>query len=328
MNKLTVSVIGGTTYDHIVLPGGDKTGSFGGISYNLLALSYLMGTGVKIKPLTRLGRKRIAGFKRLLQGRRNVDKSGILLSKAGSDECFLEYSSNGERKQHLIPCSSPFTIEETKSLLSSRLVLFNNILGDEIKLDILKFAHHRSRGLIMMDMHSKMLGTRKNGERYRRALSHPRQWIRQLDILQANEWEFSLLVKRKIRNETGFRQAALEVLALGPRAVVVTRGEQGSLTAFRQEGELKLFRCPAYPVSRVVDTTGCGDVFSAGFIYGYLRHADFKRASVLGNAAAGVCSSSRGLKGLPRLRGLESKLKGELKQIWGVLDSLGKYYSV
>ena len=59
-SKLAVSVIGGTTYDRVLLPGGGESRSFGGITYNLMALSYLFGGSARIRALTRVGRERAA----------------------------------------------------------------------------------------------------------------------------------------------------------------------------------------------------------------------------------------------------------------------------
>jgi sugar/nucleoside kinase (ribokinase family) len=79
------------------------------------------------------------------------------------------------------------------------------------------------------------------------------------------------------------------VLALGPEAVLVSRGAQGSalVTADRR------LDYPAFP-AQVVDTTGCGDACSAGFIIGLLRGWPPEDAAWLAMAAASLVVSGLG----------------------------------
>jgi sugar/nucleoside kinase (ribokinase family) len=84
-------------------------------------------------------------------------------------------------------------------------------------------------------------------------------------------------------------EAARAVLALGPAAVLVSRGAQGSalITAGRR------LDYPAFP-AQVVDTTGCGDACSAGFITGLLRGWAIEDAAWLAMAAASLVVSGLG----------------------------------
>ncbi len=65
---------------------------------------------------------------------------------------------------------------------------------------------------------------------------------------------------------------------------------------------------PAYPVEDVVDVTGCGDVFGAGFVTEYLRSSNFYRAMEFANRAAGVNSLLRGTNELDKLLPLMDEL--------------------
>ncbi|MBN2447802.1 MAG: sugar kinase, partial [Phycisphaerae bacterium] len=70
---------------------------------------------------------------------------------------------------------------------------------------------------------------------------------------------------RMLSGQTNLITAAREILKLGPRFVVVKKGEHGSLLISHDD----LFIMPAYPTTKVVDPTGCGDSF-AGAMMGYL----------------------------------------------------------
>lgn len=81
-----------------------------------------------------------------------------------------------------------------------------------------------------------------------------------IDLLTINEGEAKLLA-----NEPNVVVAAEKILGMGPKAVVVKRGEYGAFLFFQNE----IFSCPAVPIRRVVDPTGAGDTFAGGLI-GYL----------------------------------------------------------
>ncbi|MFC6083813.1 carbohydrate kinase family protein [Sphaerisporangium aureirubrum] len=96
---------------------------------------------------------------------------------------------------------------------------------------------------------------------------------------------------------SGVEEAAAALLAEGPTSVIVTLGGEGSLVA-TAEG---VTRVPALDVP-VVDTTGCGDAYCAGFIAGLLDGRDVLAAARLGTAVAarvaGGLGSDAGLDGL------------------------------
>ncbi|MEV3923802.1 carbohydrate kinase family protein [Actinomadura coerulea] len=84
-------------------------------------------------------------------------------------------------------------------------------------------------------------------------------------------------------------KAAAALLARGPRTVVVTLGGEGSLVATAEGAH----RLPALPVE-VVDTTGCGDAYCAGFITGLTRGRDVLEAARWGTAAAATVAQGLG----------------------------------
>jgi sugar/nucleoside kinase (ribokinase family) len=93
----------------------------------------------------------------------------------------------------------------------------------------------------------------------------------------------------KLTDTADLDVAASKVLALGPAAVLVSRGENGC-ALFTLDGR---FDYPAFP-ARVVDTTGCGDACSAGFIVGILHGWPARDAAWLAMAAASLVVSGLG----------------------------------
>lgn len=104
----------------------------------------------------------------------------------------------------------------------------------------------------------------------------------QVDILVINEGE-----TRQLAGEANLVKAARSVLAMGPKTLVVKRGEYGVLVF----GGHSIFSAPAYPLEEVFDPTGAGDTFAGGFI-GYLAatgdfsEAAIRKATVFGSVMA------------------------------------------
>jgi sugar/nucleoside kinase (ribokinase family) len=84
--------------------------------------------------------------------------------------------------------------------------------------------------------------------------------LRHVDLLVINEAE-----TRQLAGEANLVKAARTVLAMGPKTLVVKRGEYGVIMF----SEHSIFTVPAYPLETVFDPTGAGDTFAGGFM-GYL----------------------------------------------------------
>jgi sugar/nucleoside kinase (ribokinase family) len=97
-----------------------------------------------------------------------------------------------------------------------------------------------------------------------------------VDILFANIGELKSLY------ETADESAALAALREEPALGVVTRSAEGALVVSRDE----TISVPVYPVSRVVDTTGAGDLFAAGFLAGIAHDLAARDCARLGALAA------------------------------------------
>jgi sugar/nucleoside kinase (ribokinase family) len=100
---------------------------------------------------------------------------------------------------------------------------------------------------------------------------------RTVDLIFANEAEL-----RSLYQSSDF-EAAIKALRADIDVAVVTRSEKGCLVLGPDGAEA----VPAFAVDRVVDTTGAGDLFAAGFLCGLARGADDRTCGRLGALAAG-----------------------------------------
>jgi sugar/nucleoside kinase (ribokinase family) len=109
--------------------------------------------------------------------------------------------------------------------------------------------------------------------------------LERVDMLLLNDEEARLLSGRD-----NLPAAARAIRALGPKAVVVKRGDAGALL-FHEGG---VFAAPAFPIETVADPTGAGDSFAGGFM-GWLAHtgdlspAGIRTALIIGSALASFC---------------------------------------
>ncbi|MGH6809287.1 MAG: adenosine kinase, partial [Ensifer adhaerens] len=99
-----------------------------------------------------------------------------------------------------------------------------------------------------------------------------------VDIVFANKQEALALY------ETENFDLALEKLSKDCKLAAVTLSEEGSVVVRGTER----VRVGATPLAQVVDTTGAGDLYAAGFLYGYTTGRSLKDCSRLGNLAAGI----------------------------------------
>lgn len=108
----------------------------------------------------------------------------------------------------------------------------------------------------------------------------------EIDILFANEGELATL--------TGESDFDAGVAALAPKVplLVVTRGEHGAIAV--SGGELT--HVPAEPIAKVVDTTGAGDLFAAGFLFGHVRGMEIAKCLQLGAICAAEIISHMGAR--------------------------------
>jgi len=120
------------------------------------------------------------------------------------------------------------------------------------------------------------------------------QVMRRVDAVIINEGEI-----REYTEEYNVLEAARHILELGPRYVVLKRGEYGAILF---EGD-RIFAAPAFPTWDVRDTTGAGDSFAGGFV-GYLDscqsldHASFRSAVVYGSCLASFTVEDFSIRGL------------------------------
>ncbi len=121
--------------------------------------------------------------------------------------------------------------------------------------------------------------------------------LKEVDVLTINDEE-----ARQLSTEYSLVKAAKVILAMGPKYLIIKKGEHGALLFNNEE----VFFAPALPLEEVFDPTGAGDSFAGGFI-GYLAKTNdisfenMKRAVINGSAMASFCVEKFGTQKLTEI---------------------------
>jgi len=129
------------------------------------------------------------------------------------------------------------------------------------------------------------------------ALEDLKKVLKKVDVVTINDEEARIL-----SGEYSLVKAARKILEMGPKYLIIKKGEHGALLFNNEE----VFFAPALPLEEVFDPTGAGDTFAGGFI-GYLAATEdisfdnMKRAIIYGSAMASFCVEKFGTERLQNL---------------------------
>ena len=225
-----------------------------------------------------------------------VDIAGIKVSNGRSGLCLAFVDTNGDRALLIDPGVN------------------DNITLDDINIDYVrktKFLHlsgfickeskqsFETQKVLMREINKTKISFDPGQIYAEMGLKKLRDIIKNTDIILSNKNEIKML--------TGldYKDGAQLLLNKGVEIVVVKLGVDGCY-ATNSEREFKI---PIYNVN-VIDTTGAGDAFNAGFLYGLIKDKNIEECGKLGNKVASFCIQKIGCRdGLPTLKDLVN-LKG------------------
>jgi sugar/nucleoside kinase (ribokinase family) len=186
-----------------------------------------------------------------------------------------KYGANTNRRtQRVLAKADPFTVDEVKDL-EAKVFHLGSLLADDFSPEVVRTL--KGRGLISIDVQGYLREVR--GESVHACPWKDKEEILAMtDILKLNEYEMQV-----ITDSNDPHTVARKLSDLGVREVVLTFGNYGSL--IYTDGQF--FEIPAYKPRRVVDATGCGDTYSAGYLYSRAQGLSCKES---GKFAAAMCT--------------------------------------
>jgi sugar/nucleoside kinase (ribokinase family) len=140
------------------------------------------------------------------------------------------------------------------------------------------------------------------------AMADLEEVLKHVDVLLLNDSE-----ARQLSAQYSLMKAAKEIMSMGPKYVVVKKGEHGALL-FHQD---RVFVAPALPLEEVFDPTGAGDTFAGGFV-GHLASTkdisfeNMKTAVIIGSAMASFCVEKFGTARMKEIR--KEDINGRISQ--------------
>lgn len=219
-----------------------------------------------------------------------VDTQGIIVSKQGRSGNVMGYvDKNGDRALYVDPGVNDSLEYEEIDLQYAKATQFlhlTSFVGDTSFHAQVELLKRLSSVKISFDP----------GELYaRRGLAALRSMIEKSFVMFPNENEVKLLTGKT------YERGAEVLLNSGARIVVVTLGRRGCYVTDGKETHL----VEPYKVA-VVDTTGAGDAFCGGFIYGLIKNEGLHKCGELGNSVASRCLQKVGAReGLPTISTLQ-----------------------
>jgi len=269
---MSILVVGSVAYDTVETPFGKAERVLGGsASFFAVAASFFSPVNLVGVVGRDFGEKQLAAF-----AGRSIDLSGLERMDGQTFHWQGKYSFDLNARETVCTDLNVFEFFKPKipaSYRASEHVFLGNI-DPLLQREVLQQVD-RPRLVACDTMNFWIEGKPKE----------LRETLRKTDVLLINDAE-----ARELSGEWNIVKAARAIRAMGPRTLVVKKGEHGVLM-FSDEGS---FAAPAYPLEAVFDPTGAGDTFAGGFL-GYLAGGEsldeetLRKAVIMGSTLASFC---------------------------------------
>ena len=185
------------------------------------------------------------------------------------------YGENqNERKQRVLAKADPFTIQQLEHI-DAKVYHLGSLLSDDFSPEVVEYLS--KKGHVSIDVQGYLREV-KDEKVYAIDWKEKKEVLKHTYYLKVNEIEMETITGVKDAHE-----AAKLIHSWGVTEVIITLGSEGSLIYVDDT----FYEVPAYAPHEVVDATGCGDTYSAGYLYKRLQGATPTEA---GKFAAAMCT--------------------------------------
>lgn len=192
------------------------------------------------------------------------------------------YSANQDhREQNVLHKAAPFTTAQMPDI-ESRIFHLGPLLSDDITVDLLKSL--AQKGTVSLDIQGYLRYVKDQKVLYK-DWADKKEALPHVSILKANEFEMEV-----VTGTSDVRKGAEYLADLGVKEVIITLGSKGSLIYKDND----FFKIPAYKPTAIVDATGCGDTYMAGYLSKKIQGAGVQEAGEFGAAMATLKIQSSG----------------------------------
>jgi sugar/nucleoside kinase (ribokinase family) len=285
MHPVSLLVVGSVAYDAIETPRGKVDRALGGAAtYFSIAASHF----TRVNLVGVVGEDFADSDAKVFE-RRQIDLSGLERAPGKTFFWSGRYSENLNERTTLATDLNVFAAFNPKlpeSYRNSKYVFLANI-DPTLQRSVLQQTRGKPK-LVALDTMNYWI---------ERAPDALREILKLTDILMINDSE-----TRQLSSEHNLLRAARHILRLGPKTLVIKRGEHGAMMVHKN----RAFCVPAFPLEEVHDPTGAGDSFAGGFM-GYLAgvgrtsETELRRAMVYGSVMGSFTVERFGLERLRRV---------------------------
>jgi ribokinase len=243
----------------------------------------------------------------------NVDTKFIKYSEHhGTGSAYIALNKRGDRRIYAHSGAANYLSKEDlleKELINTKIIFLSSLKNLEPFIEAAIIGRNNkipvvlNPGMLIIDQ----------------GLKNIKKLLEKIDLLILSQNEYASLfnIEECDLNEDLIQEKSSTLFKLGIQAIITTLGKKGALLLTRSRAEL----LPPLKLNSLIDTTGAGDAFSAGFIYGLVQNINLKFEHLknnvkIGNFVAGNCIQELGARnGIPNREDLIFFLDSSNKKI-------------
>ena len=289
---MRVGIVGPISKDTVKWPNGETVSKFGSVVYTAAVLAKLFeGLSDEVVCLSHIALNNIEEVNELL------DHPNIKLACSGNTddegaEIILQYINQHERISSQSRIMTPISFEEMSTLIDCDYIILMPLNETDIGLEQMQQFRNQTAATIFLDIHGLITGVDHQGKRYKKNWEQSKCWLKTIDILKMNEEEASWASGRLLGTFSDYLEFGVDMVKKEVSTCWITFGNKSSLVVWRRSDKILWATVPVTNTGEVVDTIGCGDAASAGFIYAYAKSKSPLIGVVMGNMLGSVKAST------------------------------------
>lgn len=297
---LELVVAGHLSRDLIITPDAAKEALGGSTAYAMLAPSIgAFGVGI----VTKVGTDFEQRYRDILLSS-GLNLTGLFTEGSRSTRFVNKYDTSGARVQFVEALAPPIRPNDfSDDHLEANIIHFSPLTADEISIECIRQARSGA-ALTSLDVQGYIRSIGRDG------VVTPKKWTQRdevlglVDVVKFHVNELFTTVKAESE-----LSAASQILGLGPRIVLVTHDQRGSVI-YTRNSQVKI---PLVLARVQADTTGCGDTYTIGFLLEYMRSGDVRRAGLFAATCSSFNVESVGPYNMPTRWMVESRMRAYLE---------------
>ena len=292
-------IVGHLSRDLLITPDTTRE-ALGGCAYAMLASSLgVANAGI----VSKVGEDFEQEYWNTLRSS-GLSLTGLHKSGPKSTRYVNKYDKNGNRIQFVENLAEKITLDDfPEDYYDARAVHFSPLSPDEIDIECIRLSRSNAT-ITSLDAQGYIRSIETDGKVAVKNWVDRDEVLSLLDIVKLHEEELRIAM----RGESELAMVS-QILSLGPRIVIITRDKRGSTIYTRNEQ----VNIPLVQAEIEIDSTGCGDVYTIGFLIEYMRSSNLKRAGIFASTCASFNVETSGPYNMPSRLDVETRMQTYLE---------------